>query len=74
MAGDTTGKRKLPEQSLHALAILANVGIDLTIGPLQVGVGHQPWTTVTWTGNINDIQIMGLDEAVEVYVNKVEPR
>src|SRR5882724_4570010 len=74
MARDTTRERKLFEESFHPCFVLRNVGIELAVGSLQISICNQPWSTVAWTGDVDHVQIMQLNETVEVYVDEVEPR
>ena len=38
MTGDATGETELLEQPFHAVRVPADVGIDLAVGPFQIGV------------------------------------
>ena len=64
VAGNPTGERELLEQPLHAGSTLRNVGVDLAVGSVQIGVRHQARTAVAGTGDVNHVQIVALDEAV----------
>src|SRR6266542_4273240 len=72
MAGDSPGKGELLEQPSHALFILLNVGIKLRVGSLQVGVRHHTWPPVAGAANIDHVQVILIDHAVEVNINEIE--
>ncbi len=71
---DSTGERELLEEPLHALGILRNVGVELAVRSLQVRVGNHRWSAMTWTADEDHVEVLGLDQAVEVNVDEVEPR
>ena len=71
MAGDTAGEGKLLEQLLHTLDILAHVGINLAVGAVQPVLGHHGVAAVTGAGQIDHIQIVLVDDAVQMGINKV---
>ena len=49
VARDTAGKRELPEELSHAVDVLADVGIELAVRALEVGVGDVRGPTVAGT-------------------------
>src|SRR5258705_3115621 len=69
---DSTGEGKLGEQPLHAFRIARDVGIELAVSALQPGIGNQAGTSVPGTGNVDRIEIVLLDYAVEMHVDQVE--
>ena len=71
MAGDAAGERKLLEQLLHTLDILAHVGINLAVGAVQPVLRHHGVAAVAGTGQIDHIQIILVDDAVQMGVNEV---
>jgi hypothetical protein len=73
VAGNASRKRELLEQLPHALDVLRNVGVNLAVRPLQVGVRHQPGAAVSRPGHVDDAQVPLPDRAVEVDVDEVEP-
>src|SRR5271169_2126893 len=72
VAGNSSGERKLFEQLLQALFVLRDVGIELAVGALEVGVGDQSGAAVAGAGQIDDIEIVVLDETIEMGVDEVE--
>ena len=64
MTGNAARKAELLEQRLHALGVLADVGIDLGVGVLHVRLRHQRRAAVAGTGNVDHIQVIFLDDPV----------
>ena len=48
-------------------------GIDLAVGPFQVRVGDHARRAVARPGDVDHVQIVLLDDAVEVDVDEVQP-
>ena len=69
---DSAGEGELREQALHAFRVARDVGIELAVGALQPGIGNQAGTSVPGTGNVNRIEIVLLDHAIEMHVDQVE--
>ena len=69
--GNAAGEGELLEQFLHALFIAADVGVDLRIGAVQIGVGHKEVAAVTRTGDQDHILIVLLDDAIQVDIDEV---
>ena len=69
MTGYSSGKRKLFEQLFHTRFVRGNIGVDFAVGSFQIGIGHQAWSTVSWACNVDDVQVVLFDDAVEVYIN-----
>src|SRR3989344_4122730 len=72
MTGDASRKRKLLEQPFQTAFVLRDVGIKLTVGSLQISVCHQTWSTVTWTSDIENIEVILLNDAVEMYIDEIQ--
>src|SRR5207247_1331365 len=66
------GKGKLFEQPPHPVRVLRDVGIDFAVGAFQVSVRHQPGSAVARPGDIDHVQILFLDDAIQVGVDKIE--
>ena len=49
------------------------MGIELAVGPFQIGVGDNAGPSVAGTADEDDIEVQRLDHAVQVYVDEVEP-
>ena len=74
VAGDAAGERELREEPLHARLVLADVGINLAVGSLQVGVGHQRRPAVPGAGDVEHVQVVFLDDPVQMDVEEVLAR
>ena len=74
VARDAAGKRELGEQPLHPLLVLRNVGIDLAVSPLEIGVGDQPRPAVAGAGDVDHVEVELLDQPVEMDVDEVQAR
>ena len=72
VAGDAAGERELLEQPLHALGILADIGIRLGVSSFQVRVSHQTRSAMTRPGYINNVEIEFLDQPVEMNVDEIQ--
>ena len=68
---DAAGKGELPEQAAHTLFVLADLGVDLAVGPLEVGVGHHGRPAVPGPAHVDHVEIVLADDAVEVHVDEV---
>lgn len=73
MAGDASREGELLEQLSHALFVLLNVGVELRVCAFKIGVRHHAGPAVPGTANVDDIEVILLDQAVEVHVDEVEP-
>ena len=74
VTGDAAREGELAEQLAHALAVGADVRVDLAVGPLQVGVGHETGAAMTGPGDVDGVQVPVADDAVHVGVDEVEAR
>src|SRR5665648_499971 len=74
MAGNSTWKRELREQFFHSLFVLAYIWINLTVAAFKISIAHQRRATVTWTGDIEHVKIMLLDDTVQVHIDKILTR
>src|SRR5579884_4272650 len=67
-------KRKLLEQPLHSRLVLGDGRINLAVSPFQIRVRHHSWAAVSRAADVNDVQIVFLDDAIQVNVNEIESR
>ncbi len=74
VARDAPGERELAEEPAQALGVAADLGVDLGVGPLQVGVRHQRRPAVAGTGDVEGLQVALRDRPVHVRVDEVQPR
>src|SRR5271156_882890 len=63
-------KGELPEEFEHARFVAAFVGINFGIVPFEVAVGKGGRRAMTRARNIDDVQIVFLDKAIQVYPNQ----
>src|SRR5687768_12470721 len=71
MAGDATREGKLFEEPFHSFFVLRNVWIELAVGSLQISIRNQAWSTVSWTSNVDYVQVMQLNQSIEMNVDEV---
>src|SRR5450432_4112056 len=74
MAGNSSGKRKLQKELLQPRLILADVGIDLCVRALEISVGYDRWPAVSGARDIDHIEIVFLDDAVQMNIDEILPR
>ena len=74
MAGDASGKRELLEKLFHPFGVLRDAGVKLAVAALEIGIRHQTRTAVTGAGNVDHVQVMFLDQAVEMNVDEIQAR
>ena len=72
MAGNAARIRKLREEPLHAALILRDFRIDLAIGSLEIGVGHEGGAAMARPGHVDHVEIVQDDEAVQVDVYEIQ--
>src|SRR5207237_9769935 len=72
MTGNASRKRKLLKQFSHTFFVLLNAGVELCIGAFKIGVRDHPGAAMARTANVNNIEIILLDQAIEVHVDKVK--
>ena len=74
MARDPAGERELSEELPHAGVVLADVGIDLPVRALEVGVRDVRRSSVAGPGDEDRAQLALADRAIEVDVDEVQSR
>jgi hypothetical protein len=74
MTGNPVGPGELAEEPLDAVPVLPDMRVDLAVGALEIGVGHDPGAAVPGTHDVNHVQIVLGDQPVEVGVDEVEAR
>jgi hypothetical protein len=72
VAGDPARERELGEETLHPLLVLRDVRVDLAVCPFEVRVGDQAGPAVSGPGDVDHVEVMRLDHAVEVDVDEVQ--
>ena len=66
VAGDAAGEGELPEQRLHALGVVGDVRVPLRVGALQVRRRHHARAAVPGAGDVERVEVVADDDAVEV--------
>src|ERR1700683_4114828 len=72
MAGDPAGKRKLLEQPPPPLFVFAYVRIKLAVRAFEVCIRHNSRSAVPRTRNVDDVEILALDHAIQVHVYEIQ--
>ena len=73
VARDPAGEGELAEQAAHPLGVGRDVGVDLAVGALEVGVRDEPRAAVAGAGDVDRVEVARPDRAVHVRVDQVEP-
>ena len=66
VAADAAGKGELLEELLQAVGVLALLGIDLGVDAFEIAVGERGGRAVAGAGDVDQVEVVLLDEAVEV--------
>ena len=66
--GNENWRKRLLQPSLVA----ADLRVELAVGALEVGVGHDARPAVTGAGHVEDVQVARADDAVEVRPDQVQ--
>ncbi len=74
MAWNPAGEAELFEQFLHSFGILADVGIHLAVSSLKVCMRHKRWASVAGADDVDHVQLIALDDAIQMNVQHVEAR
>src|SRR5436190_10913637 len=72
VARDPAGERELPKEPVQAILVLADLRVDLAVGPLEVRVRDDPWAAVAGARDVDRVDVAGADGAVEVRVDEVQ--
>ena len=73
MARNAARKGELFEEPFHPGFVLADVGIDLAVAALEIGVGDQRRAAVAGTGDVDHVEIMQSDRPVQMDVDEILP-
>src|ERR1039458_1523458 len=71
MAGDASGEWKLEKKFLQPGFILTDVRINLAVCSFKIGVAHNRRATMAGPGDVNHVEVVFFDDAVQVRVNKI---
>ena len=74
VARNTTGERELHEQLLEAGSVCGDLGIDLAVGSLQIRIAHQCRSAMPGAGDVDHVQAVGANDAVEMRVDEILAR
>ncbi len=69
---DSARERELLEQPLHALLVQRDVRIDLAVRAVEPGIRHEARTAMARAGDVEHVQIVLLDDAIEMRVDEVQ--
>ena len=72
VARNPAGERELGEETLHALLVRGDIRIDLAVGSFQIGVRDQAGPAVPRPGDVEHVEIVFLDHAVQVGIDEVQ--
>src|SRR5665647_1966569 len=72
VAGNAARERELSKKPLHPGLILRDSGIQLAVATLQMSIRHHCRPAVARAGNINHVEIVLVDDAVHVHINKIQ--
>jgi hypothetical protein len=73
VTGNATGERELGEEALQAFLVPGDVGVDLAVRALEVGIGNEAGTPMPGAGDVDHVEIVLLDHPVQVDVDEVQP-
>ena len=74
MARNTVGPGELPKEPLDTVSVLPDRRVDLAVRAFQIGMRHDPRTTVTGADDVDHVEIVLDDQPVQVGVDEIEPR
>jgi hypothetical protein len=66
VAGDAAREGELAEQGTHALGVVGDVGVALRVRALQVRRGHHRRAAVPRAADVESVEVVATDHAVEV--------
>jgi hypothetical protein len=74
MAGNPSRERELSEELAQPLLVAPDVGVDLAVRPLEIGIRNDSGTAVSRTRDVDRIQVARADGPVQVDVDEIETR
>ena len=72
VAGDPARGRELADQAQQPRLVGGDLGVELRVGALEVGVGHHRRPAVAGTGDEEDLLVAAADQPVELGIDEVE--
>jgi len=52
----------------------AGCAINFAVRTFEIGVGNKTWTTVPGAGNVDDVEVVLLDQAIQMNIDEVQSR
>ena len=74
VAGNAAGETELLEQTLHADRVLRNPRIDFAVDAVEPSVGHKAGPPMSRAGNVDHVEVVRFDDAIQVDIDEIEPR
>ena len=74
VARNTAGEGELHEQLPEAGGVCGDPGIDLAVGSLEIRIAHQRRPAMTGAGDVDHVQAVGANDAVEMRVDEILAR
>src|SRR5580658_7584116 len=71
MTWDSAGEGKLYEQLAQSRLVLADVRINFAVGAFEVSVADHRRSAVAGTGNVDHVEIVLADDAVQVHIDEI---
>ena len=71
VGGDSAGEGELAEEFFHSGFVLRDGGVELGVGAFEVGVGDEAGTAVAGAGDVDHVEVVLLDDAIEVDVDEI---
>ena len=65
--------RELAKQTPQPVAVLRNLGIALGVCALKIGMRHDARPAMTRADHHHHVQVVGFDQTIQMYVEKVKP-
>jgi hypothetical protein len=72
MTRNAAWKRELPEQPPQPLFVAADMRINLAVRPFQIGVSNQRRPAVTGADDVDHVQFIALDDAIEMNIQHIQ--
>ncbi len=72
VARNPARERELPNQPAQPFLVVADVGIDLGVGAVEVRAGDHAGAAVTGTGHVDRVELAGTYRPVQVRVDEVQ--
>ena len=72
VARDAARERELAEEPLQPALVAADLRVELAVGALEVGVGHDAGPAVTGAGHVQHVEVARDDEPVEVRPDEIQ--